>query len=174
MVQTSLADRSCKDDAMALNHGLFVDTPGYVLKPLALRHKLSEPTHPYHLRVRIISAQRLPPSNDISVEATLILPQSHDEERIRNTNSVKGPTLTPAWNEAFAFDFTCAPSMLDLTFLHLKINTFKPLRPLLAQWIRTLGRAPRGYHHLPLYDSLFSKYVFATLFVRIDLDILAE
>ena len=157
---------------MALNHGLFVDSPGYVLKPPALRHKLVEPTRRYRLRVRIISAQRLPPSNDISVEVTLTLPQSHDEQRERNTSSVKGPTLNPLWNEAFAFDIQSTPSMLDLTFLHLKINTFKPLRPLLAQWIRPLGSTPRGYHHLPLYDSLFSKYVFATVFVRIDLDTL--
>jgi phosphatidylinositol phospholipase C delta len=58
--------------------------------------------------------------------------------------------------------------MLALTFLHLEIKG----KGLVAQWTRPITAAPRGYHHLPLYDPLFSRYVFATLFVRIDVDVL--
>ena len=150
---------------------MFAESQGYVLQPLALRQKTSENTSRYRLRVRLISAQRLPPSSDITVTVSVTIPSESDDAKTRQTNPIKGPTLNPHWNEAFAFDLCSTTSMLDLSFLHIKIHASQNHRDgLLAQWIRPLGRTRRGYHHLPLYDGLFSKYVFATLFVRIDLD----
>ena len=155
------------DEGAIINHALFADGPGYVLKPPALRQKLQEPLERHRLRIRIISAQRLPPSSDVYVEVKLI----NDPSGPRKTEMLRGPTVNPHWNEAFAFDLSTTRSKLDLTFLHIRIFSRLTSSPL-AQWVRPLATAPRGYHHLPLYDSLLSNYVFATLFVRIDLDTL--
>ncbi|ORX33745.1 PLC-like phosphodiesterase [Kockovaella imperatae] len=163
------------DEGTILNHGLFNDTLGYVLKPIALRQKVSEPLQRYRLRVHLVSAQRLPPSSDIEVVISLIPAQKNEPDPPdRSTCTISGPTLNPHWNEVFSWDLNSTESTLDLSFLHIKVNAQQSrsgIRDgLLAQWIRPLGRTPRGYHHLPLYDGLFSKYVFATLFVRIDLN----
>lgn len=151
------------DDGALLNHAMFVDTDGYVLKPLALREKAPDPLTQYRLTVSVISAQRLPLSSDLWVEVSF-------NSKTRSTKAIEGCTLSPTWNESFTFDFETSPSMLDLTFLHIEIKHPKSKGSLLAQWIRTLRATPRGFHYLPLYDSLFSKYVFATLFAKITLD----
>lgn len=144
-----------------LNHALFADSPGYVLKPVGLRQKFPESPQQYRVRIQVISAQRLPPSSDPFVEASLNFSS-------RKTSPCKGIALNPRWNETIDLVVVTTSSMLSLTFLHLEIKT----RTLLAQWVRPLAHVPLGYHHLPLYDSLFSRYVFATLFVRIDIDTL--
>jgi len=151
------------DEGAILNHAMFVDTNGYVLKPLALRQKVIELPTKYSISISIISAQRLPLSSDLRVEVTL-------NQKTQTTKSIEGVTLSPTWNESFKFEITCLPSMLDLTFLHIEIKHPKSKGSMLAQWVRTLGVAPRGFHYLPLYDSLFSKYVFATIFVKITID----
>lgn len=158
--------RSCRakgaDAGATLNHALFVDTEGYVLKPLSLRQKIVEPITRYSIRVSIISAQRLPLSSDLYVEAFL-------GGATRRTACAPGRALNPIWNESFSFTVDCTPSMLELQFLRLEIR--KPNdKPVLAQWMRTLSASPKGYQYLPLYDALFSKFVFATLFVRIDVE----
>ncbi len=149
------------DEGAVLNHALFVDSPGYILKPLALQQKVQETPQQYRIRIQVISAQRLPPSPDVFVEATL-------GSARQTCTPTKGVALNPQWNETLEFVSAVTPSMLSLTFLHLEIKN----RALLAQWVRSLADTPHGYHHLPLYDSLFSRYVFATLFVRIDVDTL--
>jgi phosphatidylinositol phospholipase C delta len=156
------------DEGAILNHAMFVDTNGYVLKPLALRHKTvtRELRQKYSISVTIISAQRLPLSSDLRVEVTL-------GEKTRTTKSIEGCTLSPTWNETFTYELECLPSMLDLTFLHIEIKHPKSKQSMLAQWVRTLGVAPRGFRYLPLYDALFSKYVFATIFVNITIDPIA-
>lgn len=151
------------DEGALLNHAMFVDTDGYVLKPMALREKVPDPMTRYRVIVSIISAQRLPLSSDLLVEVTL-------NSKTRFTRAIEGCTLSPTWNETFTFDLETTPSMLDLTFLHIEIKHPKSKGSLLAQWIRTLRATPRGYHYLPLYDSLFSKYVFATIFTNITID----
>jgi phosphatidylinositol phospholipase C delta len=153
------------DDGAILNHAMFVDTNGYVLKPLALRQKISEMPTRYRVSVSIISAQRLPLSSDLRVEVTL-------DNKSKSTKPVEGCTLSPTWNETFTFDIERLPSMLDLTFLHIEIKHPKSKGSLLAQWMRTLRAAPKGYHYLPLYDALFSKYVFATIFVKLTMETL--
>jgi phosphatidylinositol phospholipase C delta len=141
-----------------MNHAMFTDTLGYVLKPPALRFKLVEPVQTYHIRVKIISAQRLPLTSDLFIEGRLGI-------QTRRTTTKQGTALNPLWDEALNFTITTTPSMLSLTFLDLQIRN----RQMLAQWVRPISQAPRGYHHLPLYDSLLSRYVFATLFVQIDI-----
>jgi phosphatidylinositol phospholipase C delta len=148
---------------MILNHALFADTPGYVLKPPALRSKLQEPQQTYQVRVKVISAQRLPLSSDLFVEARM-------GSQTRRTTMTQGTTLNPIWNDSLNFTITTTASMLSLTFLHLQIRN----RQLVAQWVKPISQAPRGYHHLPLYDSLLSRYVFATLFVRVDVLVVEE
>jgi phosphatidylinositol phospholipase C delta len=159
------------DEGATLNHAMFIDTPGYVLKPLALRQKLPSPekSTKYAISVSIISAQRLPLSTDLRVEVSL---DEGDKRKTKSTKSVEGCTLNPTWNETFNYQIECVPSMLDLTFLHIEIKHPKSKGSMLAQWVRTLGAAPRGFHYLPLYDSLFSKYVFATIFVKLTIDAL--
>ena len=154
------------DEGMVLNHAMFRDTPGYVLKPPALREKVVEKPARYRMRVSIISAQRIPPSSDVFVEATLT-DEADTTFPVKRTASIKGPALNPIWNEQVVFEHTTTESMLALTFLHLRIKN----RGLVAQWVKSISAAPRGYHHLPLYDPLFSRFVFATLFVRIDVQV---
>lgn len=149
------------DQGTILNHALFADTQGYVLKPLALRQKISEMPVSARIRIEIISAQRLPLSSDLYVEGQI---DEHEQE----TKVVKGTSMAPAWNETFDWTVTSVPSLLDLTFVRLEIKS--KANGLLAQWVRPISAAPKGYHYLPLYDPLFSKYVFATLFVRITVD----
>lgn len=151
------------DEGAILNHAMFVDTDGYVLKPLALRTKIVEPVMKYRISISVISAQRLPLSSDLWVEVTL-------NTKTKTTKPVEGCTLSPTWNETFTYDLEMTPAMLDLTFLKIEIKHPKSKGSLLAQWIRTLRATPRGYHYLPLYDSLFSKYVFATMFTKITID----
>jgi len=151
------------DAGAVLNHAMFVDTPGYVLKPLALRQKTTEPTMRYRIRIKVISAQRLPLSCELYVEATI-------NSTTRKTTNIEGRVMNAIWNETFEFTVDTTPSMLDLTFLHLEIRQSN--KSLLAQWVRSISMSPKGYHYLPLYDGLFSRYVFATLFVRIDVDTL--
>ena len=140
---------------------MFVDTPGYVLKPIALRQKTIENEQRYRIVISVISAQRIPLSTDTFVEVSI-------DGISRKTKSTKCASPHPYWNEAFEFIIDCTPSLLSLTFLRLEIRN----RVLIAQWMRPLAESPHGYHHLPLYDSLFSRYVFATLFVRIVIDTL--
>jgi phosphatidylinositol phospholipase C delta len=151
------------DPGSVLNQAMFADTPGYVLKPLALRQKVAEVPRTWRLRVQILSAQRLPlaSSSDLSVEATL------GASSTKKTSVVKGMTLNPRWNDSLEWTMHCTPSQFDLTFLHLEV---KSRGALLAQWVRPLPAAPKGYHHLPLYDHLCARFVFASLFVRIEID----
>lgn len=151
------------DEGAILNHAMFVDTPGYVLKPLALRTKIIEPLIKYKVTVSIISAQRLPLSSDLWVEVTL-------NSKTRFTKTLEGCTPSPTWDETFTYELKTTPAMLDLTFLRVEIKHPKSKGSLLAQWVRTLRATPRGYHYLPLYDSLFSKYVFATIFAKITIE----
>jgi phosphatidylinositol phospholipase C delta len=157
------------DEATKLNHALFADSQGYVLKPPALRSKLQEPVKRHRIRLQVISAQRLPISSDLFVEARI----SHGDAEVpppKRTDVIKGKALNPIWDHQLCFEIDTTASMLALTFLHLEIKN----KSLLAQWARPITMAPRGYHHLPLYDPLFSRYVFATLFVRIDVDVLND
>ncbi|EIW70015.1 hypothetical protein TREMEDRAFT_38681 [Tremella mesenterica DSM 1558] len=145
------------DHGAILNHAMFSDTPGYVLKPISLRQKIHEIQQIYHVRIQIISAQRLP-AQDLYVEATL----GNDT---RKTSKMDGMSLNTTWNETLSFEFISTPSILHLTFLLLEIKN----KSLIARWTKPLSKTPRGYHYLSLYDNLFSKYIFATLFVRIDM-----
>lgn len=165
-VHVEMVSADIVDFGAALNHALFVDTDGYVLKPLSLRQKVIEPPTRYQIRIKIISAQRLPLSSDLYVEATL-------GQTTRRTACVPGRALNPIWNETIAFTIECTPSMLDLRFLRLEIR--QPNNKMaLAHWMRTVSASPRGYRYLPLYDALFSKFVFAKLFVKIEVDELSR
>jgi len=95
---------------------------------------------------------------------------SPDTPTNKRTATIRGKALNPTWDETLVFEHTTTPSLLALTFLHIEIKS----KGLSAQWTKPVESAPRGYHHLPLYDPLFSRYVFATLFVRIDVDALHE
>lgn len=157
------------DEGTTLNHALFGDTLGYVLKPPALRGKVVEHPRRYRIRLHILSAQRLPITPDLHVEARINTGEP-GTPTTKRTSTLKGKAFNPTWDETMAFEIDSTPSMLALTFVQIEIKN----KALLAQWARSVHAAPRGYHHLPLYDPLFSRYVFATLFVRIDVDELRE
>ncbi|WVQ71248.1 hypothetical protein IAR50_000773 [Cryptococcus sp. DSM 104548] len=145
------------DESTLLNHAMFQGSNGYILKPLALREKVDEQPERYQLTIEVISGQRIPLAPDLYVEATLNGTVS------RRTKSLSSVTLNPTWNDTLRFELTTKPSLLMLNFLHLEVKN----KSLQAQWMRPVGLAPRGYHHLPLYDSLLSRFVFANLFVNI-------
>ncbi|OCF32784.1 phosphatidylinositol phospholipase C, delta [Kwoniella heveanensis CBS 569] len=181
------------DESTLLNHAMFHGSNGYILKPPALRQKVQEVLQTYRIRIHIISGQRMPLSPDLYVEATLkpssggsswspsaassssssssssagssSAPSSPGYSR---TRAVKGVTLNPQFDEIISFEVTTPPSGLILKFIHLEIKNKST--GLLAQWIRPIALAPKGYHHLPLYDAMMSRYVFATLFARIDVE----
>lgn len=143
---------------------MFHGSNGYVLKPLALREKVIEMPEKYLLTVRIISGQRTPLCDDLYVGAIL------NGKISKRTRALSQVTLNPLWDDTLTFEIISAPSLLMLNFLHLEVRN----KALQAQWMRPVGLAPRGYHHLPLYDSLLSRFVFATLFVEITLEKLQD
>lgn len=158
------------DDGVILNNALFADSDGYVLQPLALRQKTNEPIERYRIRIQLISAQRLPLSSDLFVDTRLSTDPSIAPQPTQRTSTIRGKALNPVWNEMVEYQIDTTASLLDLTFVHLEIRN----KSLLAQWVKPIGAAPRGYHHLPLYDPLCSRYVFATLFVKIEVDVIRE
>ncbi|WVQ85423.1 hypothetical protein IAT38_007588 [Cryptococcus sp. DSM 104549] len=164
------------DESTLLNHAMFHGSQGYILKPLALREKVDEKSERYRLSVQVISGQRVPLAQDLYVSATLNGPAGV----ARRTKPV-ARSLNPRWDETLSFEISTTPSMLMLNFLHLEIKGAEgsPSASSIAsgggagayaQWMRPVGLAPRGYHHLPLYDALMSRFVFATLFVRISVE----
>ncbi|OCF55510.1 phosphatidylinositol phospholipase C, delta [Kwoniella mangroviensis CBS 10435] len=179
------------DEATLLNHAMFHASNGYVLKPLALRQKVQEIPTRYRIKIQVISGQRMPLSPDLYVEATLkptsnysswssasstssssLYESPPSSPTFRRTRISNGVTLNPNWSETITFELTIPPSSLSLNFLHLEIKNRQ--NGLIAQWIRPLGLTPKGYHHLPLYDPMMSRFVFATLFTKIDIDILGS
>ncbi|KLT38471.1 PLC-like phosphodiesterase [Cutaneotrichosporon oleaginosum] len=144
------------DEGSLWNHAMFHDG-GYVLKPLALRQKTAEVSVEYRVRIRIISAQRLPPTDEMYVEATI----GDDEQE---TRELKEGSLSPRWDQTLEFTVSSLPSCLSLVFVKLAI---KGSRGTIAQWCRPLTTAGRGFRYLPLEDNSRSRYLFATLFVRI-------
>lgn len=147
-------------DAGSLYNDALFHAGGYVLKPLALRQKTNEVAQQFRVRVRVISAQRFPPMAGLFVEATV------DEETYR-TRSTKAASLSPRWDESLEFTVEAKPSCLGLVFLHLAIKTS---RGTIAQWTRPLSDSGRGYRYLSLDDRERSRYLFATLFARIDVE----
>ncbi|WVR05835.1 hypothetical protein IAU60_002861 [Kwoniella sp. DSM 27419] len=172
------------DEGALYNHAMFQGGNGYILKPLALRQKVQEAPRLYVVRVHIICGQRMPLAPDLYVEATLkpstsssrssssssssgsSVPSSPNYSR---TRSVAGVTLNPSFDEIVKFELFTTPSDLILKFIHLEVRNKSGL---LAQWIRPVALAPKGYHHLPLYDAMLSRYVFATLFTKISVEAL--
>lgn len=146
------------DEGSLLNHALF-HSSGYVLKPYHLRFKTVEELRHFRVRVNVISAQRLPPTGDLYVEGTV------NEQTIKTKQS-KQSTLNPRWRETLEFTLTSRPSELAIEFITLEIKA----RNTVAQWTRSIADAGRGYRYLPLEDSTRSRYLFATLFVRISVD----
>ncbi|WRT64100.1 uncharacterized protein IL334_001029 [Kwoniella shivajii] len=103
----------------------------------------------------------------------------------RKTKTSRGITLNPNWDETFKFDIKVLPSNLMINFIHMEIKTASSSSSssssngngngngngsLLAQYIKPISLCPKGFHHLPLYDPMMSKYVFATLFTKIDVE----
>ncbi|BEJ17859.1 hypothetical protein CspHIS471_0701270 [Cutaneotrichosporon sp. HIS471] len=145
------------DEGSLWNHAMFHGN-GYVLKPLALRQKTPEVPVKYRVRLRIISAQRLPPTDGMYVEATI----GEDEYE---TRYLKGGGLSPRWDQTLEFNVTSVPSCLSLVIVKLTIKGSRG--GTLAQWCRPLTNPGRGFRYLPLEDNSRSRFLFATLFVRI-------
>ncbi|KAK8865887.1 hypothetical protein IAR55_001035 [Kwoniella newhampshirensis] len=151
------------DEATLLNHAMFHGSNGYILKPPALRQKVNEVCQSHRIKVTVISGQRIPLSPDLYVEASIL-----NFQPSKRTKAIEGLTLNPRWDETLSFVIYTTPSMLFLKFLHLEV---KNKNGMLAQWTRPVELVPKGWHHLPLYDALLSKFVFATLFVKIEVEL---
>lgn len=154
------------DKGTILNHAMFAPG-GYVLKPPCLRYpKIYEREEKITVKLTIISAQRLPLSPDLYVEATLLGPGDYEESA--KTKRIHEPTLNPRWDSTITFSIVTKPSLLALCFLHLEIK--QSSNGLVAQWIRPLADCGRGWRYLPLEDATRSKFLFASLFVRLDIE----
>lgn len=154
------------DQGTILNHALFAPG-GYVLKPPCLRHpKIYEREEKISVKLTVISAQRLPPTPDLYVEATLHGPDDYEEST--KTRRIHEPTLNPRWDSTLTFAIVTKPSLLALSFLHLEIK--QSGSGVVAQWIRPLADCGRGWRYLPLEDATRSKFLFASLFVRLDIE----
>lgn len=152
------------DMGTMLNHALFAPG-GYVLKPPCLRFpKMFEREQKITITLNVISAQRLPPTPDLYVEATMFGPDDYEESA--RTRRASGATLNPRWDSTLTFTIVTKPSLLALAFLHLEIK--QNGNGLLAQWIRPLSDCGRGWRYLPLEDGMRSRFLFASLFVRLD------
>lgn len=145
------------DAGSGFNAALF-HRGGYVLKPAALRSKSGESSVRWGVRVQVISAQRLPPLADLYVEASV-------GDATQRTKAVRAASLGPRWDEVLEFEVEAKPSCLGLVFVHLEL---KSPRGVVAHVTRPLPDMGRGYRYLPLDDRDRARYLFATVFVKVD------
>ncbi|KAG8834855.1 Phospholipase C [Serendipita sp. 399] len=87
------------------------------------------------------------------------------------TGIVKNNGFNPIWNEQMRLQFEVAGDMLDLVFVRFVVRDEgddEDATPL-ALYCMSLGSLNQGYRHLPLHDQQMSQYLFASLFVKLDL-----
>ncbi|PVG01669.1 hypothetical protein CPB86DRAFT_812298 [Serendipita vermifera] len=87
------------------------------------------------------------------------------------TAVVKNNGFNPVWEESMSLKFEVAGDMLDLVFIRFIVRDEDDDDDdrALAMYCTSLGSLRQGYRHLPLHDEQMSQYLFATLFVHIDL-----
>lgn len=119
------------------------------------------------------------PMRRLSTDATImpkssyvLQPGSTPAEVVRKqTSIVKNNGFNPIWDEQLDMKFEVAGDMLDLVFIRFLVrdeDDDEDDQPL-AMHCASLGSLKQGYRHLPLHDQQMSQYLFATLFVHIDL-----
>ncbi|KAG8866054.1 Phospholipase C [Serendipita sp. 405] len=87
------------------------------------------------------------------------------------TGIVKNNGFNPIWNDQLQLPFDVSGEMLDLVFIRFAVYTEgdnEDATPL-AMYCISLGTLNQGYRHLPLHDQQMSQYLFASLFVKLDL-----
>ncbi|PFH48424.1 hypothetical protein AMATHDRAFT_65546 [Amanita thiersii Skay4041] len=91
------------------------------------------------------------------------------------TSAVKNNGFNPVWEEKVRIPFECVGDMWDLVFLRFVVRQeVREDEDPLAVYCVSLGSLGQGYRHLPLHDAQLSQYLFSTLFVRIDVDNVAD
>ncbi|KIY42849.1 PLC-like phosphodiesterase [Fistulina hepatica ATCC 64428] len=113
-----------------------------------------------------------PPHSQVDVEAPRDRSGSvSSQPRRYRTSVVKNNGFNPVWEESFCLPFLCQGGMMDLVFLKILIKREdKEDEEPVALHCSSLGSLARGYRHLPLYDAQLSQYLFATLFVKIEVE----
>ncbi|RKP10273.1 PLC-like phosphodiesterase [Thamnocephalis sphaerospora] len=166
------------DRYVQLNRAMFQQNGGcgYVLKPRHLRipgHLLgSVPRHSGALRIKIISGQHLPRSNnnergdviDPYCVVKLVTPAGSQKKL---TKHVTDNGFNPVWNAEFSFDVSDA----DLTFLRIAVKDKNKATKdvFIASFCAILSNLESGYRHLPLRDRKGNPLLRSTLFVHISL-----
>ncbi|KAJ7180437.1 1-phosphatidylinositol-4,5-bisphosphate phosphodiesterase 1 [Mycena filopes] len=87
-----------------------------------------------------------------------------------STGPVKNNGFNPLWNEETCLPFDLVGSMKELIFVEFIVKQDKKREAdPLASYIAPLSSLKHGFRHLPLHDIQLSQYLFATLFVHINI-----
>ncbi len=142
---------------------------------------------------QIISAQQLPRAKDSTtgreiIEKSTVDPLVHvalhvpdwmaspasnkEKEPITKvcaqTTVIKNNGFNPVWEEDLMLPFECVGGMMDMIFLEVSVRDDGEDEGAVAKYCLPLGSLGKGYRHLPLHDEQLSQYLFATLFVKVD------
>ncbi|KAJ8701092.1 hypothetical protein PTI98_004055 [Pleurotus ostreatus] len=88
------------------------------------------------------------------------------------TSVVRHNGFNPVWEEQLRLPFDCVGDMKELIFLKFAVKQEGKGGDddeVLAVFCASLGSLQRGYRHIPLHDVQLSQFLFATLFVRIEI-----
>ncbi|KAL4261944.1 Phosphoinositide phospholipase C [Pleurotus pulmonarius] len=88
------------------------------------------------------------------------------------TSVVRHNGFNPVWEEQLRLPFDCVGDMKELIFLRFAVKQEGKGGDddeVLAVFCASLGSLQQGYRHIPLHDVQLSQFLFATLFVRIEI-----
>nr|WIM36370.1 Ca2+ channel protein Plc [Pleurotus ostreatus] len=88
------------------------------------------------------------------------------------TSVVRHNGFNPVWEEQLRLPFDCVGDMTELIFLRFAVKQEGKGGDddeVLAVFCASLGSLQQGYRHIPLHDVQLSQLLFATLFVRIEI-----
>ncbi|KAF9494260.1 hypothetical protein BDN71DRAFT_1449158 [Pleurotus eryngii] len=89
-----------------------------------------------------------------------------------STSVVRHNGFNPVWEEQLRLPFDCVGDMKELIFLKFAVKQEGKGGDddeVLAVFCASLGSLQRGYRHIPLHDVQLSQFLFATLFVWIEI-----
>ncbi|KAG0227445.1 Phospholipase C [Actinomortierella wolfii] len=175
------------DRGMQMNSAMFSLNGhcGYVLKPQPLRLAAGErcnhdpaptfvKTYPVDVTIEIISAQQLPRPNE-ATSGDVVDPVCEIELLVPGQPTVKHKTrhindngFNPVWGERFKFrvDYEHHELVFFRFVVHDEDIKFSDL---ISAYCISLDAMEQGYRHIQLLDPMGEKYLYSTLFVKIEI-----
>ncbi|KAF9161731.1 Phospholipase C [Actinomortierella ambigua] len=175
------------DRGMQMNSAMFSLNGhcGYVLKPQPLRLAEGETcnhdpapafvkTYPVDVEIEIISAQQLPRPNEATsgdvvdpvCELELLVP-GQPTHKVK-TRHISDNGFNPVWNEPFKFRIDYEHH--ELVFFRFVVHDEDiKFSDLLSAYCISLDAMEQGYRHIQLLDPMGEKYLYSTLFVKINI-----